>query len=166
VISVQGSRELQAAVLALKVVDRSLAKDIRAATVSVGGPVWKSEVSSRARTHQDQVVLAAGARVAGGNPPTAVAGSSSKRMRGGARPSELAGGVEFGALRNVRTTYTGRSPKGTAYQVTRRTKRQFPNRTPSGRVVFPAFKETAPRMTSLWVQLIVAKVYEALEEAG
>lgn len=163
-LSVEGSRELQAAVLALKVVDRSLAKEIRAATVSTMGPVWKTEVAGRARTLQDRVVLGAGARIAGGNPPVAMAGTSSKRMRGGGRPSQLAGGVEFGANRGARTTYTTHSPKGTSYRVTRRTKRQLPARNASGRVVYPAFREVAPRTVSLWVQLIVAKVYDALKE--
>lgn len=164
-IQVTGQRELAAVVLALKVVDRELAKDIRQATVRTIGPVWKNEVASHARTTQDRAVLVRGAAVRGGNPPVAVAGGSARRMRGGARPNELASPLEFGVKnRQARTRYLTHSRKGKAYPVTRRTQRQLPPRFPGGRVVFPAFKEVAPRATSLWVQLVVRKVYDAFSD--
>lgn len=163
-IKVQDSRELQAAVLALKVVNRELVKDIRVATVGVIGPAWTSEVQSRATTVQERIVLATNAKVLGGNPPTAIAGASGRRLSGGAKANQITGGVEFGTKsRGVFTTYT--SSRGrTNFRVKRRTSRQFRAFNSSGYVVYPAFAEIGPRLTSLWVQLIVRKVYDALPD--
>lgn len=164
-IDVRGARELQAVVLGLKVMDREVAKDIRQATVGTIGPVWRNEVTSRAHTTLDRVVLTGSAAVRGGNPPRAVAGASARRMKGGGRPQDLAMPVEFGVRNRDRyRTYTGRSPKGTPYRVHRRTTKQLPARNASGRVVFPALAEVGPRLVSLWVQLVVRKVYDAIED--
>jgi hypothetical protein len=163
VIDVRDSRELQAAVLGLKVIDRDLAKDIRRATVDTMSPVWRSRVDVLARTHQDRKVLLAGARIAGGNPPAALAGTSARRLKGGGRPQDLAARLEFGSnSRNAYRAYTGKSPRGKAYPVRRRTQRQLPPRFPRGRVAYPALAEMAPRMVSLWVQLVVRRVYQGL----
>lgn len=160
-MSVRGSDELRAVVLALKVVDRSVAKDIRAATVGMS-PTWAGQVSSHARSRRDERILVTGARIAGGNPPAALAGSSSRRMRGGGRPNELAGGQEFGSKsRSVKRSYSTRSPRGTVYTVKRRTQAGLPPSSPAGRVVFPAVADIGPRMVALWVQLVVRKVYDA-----
>jgi len=47
--------------------------------------------------------------------------------------------------------------------VERRTMRGLPTRTPKGRVVYQAFADLAPRMVSLWVQIVVKKYAEAAE---
>jgi hypothetical protein len=166
VLSVHGSRELQAVAIALKAARRDVRNDINKATRSTMSPVWKEEVASRARTSLDRRVLAQGVRILAGNPPTLVAANSSRRLPGGLIPSEQWQAVEFGANRNATTTYTGTSPRGTSYKITRHTRRQLPRRTPKGRVVFPAVKDFGPRLASLWVQLVVRVFNEAVEKGG
>jgi len=44
--------------------------------------------------------------------------------------------------------------------------RGLPSRTPKGRVVYQAFADVAPRIVSLWVQLVVKKYNDAAERKG
>lgn len=162
-LRVQSSRELQAAVLAFKGADRDLQSEIRRATAQTMNPVWRGIVQVNATTARDTRVLAQGARIRPGNPPTAIAATSRRRLSGGLVPVQAWQAFEFGADRNATTTYTRRSPGGGTHQVTRRTKRQLPPRIRTGRVVYPAFAEIAPRMVSLWVQLVVKKYLDAAE---
>jgi hypothetical protein len=104
-------------------------------------PVWRSLVDEHASSPIDKRVLAKGARVAAGNPPTAIAASSRRPLSGGFIPADDWPGREFGANRNATTTYTRRSPAGTTHQVTRHTRRQLPARNPSGRVVYAAVRQ-------------------------
>lgn len=165
-LSVRDHRELQAAVLALKAADRTLRTDINRATVQVGNQIWKPLVAAHATTHMDTRMLAVGARVKAGNPPAAMA-ANSRRPVGSSRrlvPADRWQAWEFGAVHGVPTTYQRRNRKrGGTHTVTRDTKAQLPRRAPKGRVVYPAFAEAAPRMVSLWVQLIVRKYAEAAE---
>lgn len=163
-ISVRDADELQAAVLALKLADRDLRREINRATVAVGNRIWKPLVAAHATRAMDARVLVPGARVKAGNPPTAVA-AASRRPIGRTRrlvPADSWHAFEFGAS-DREVTYDRRSRKGTVHRVTRHTRRQLPPRIRAGRVVFPAFAETAPRIVSLWVQLIVKKYAEAAE---
>lgn len=148
---------------------RSLESPVRSrinkATTSTMNPVWKSLVEVNATSHMDTRVLAKGARIASGNPPTAIAANSTRKI-GRLTPAEDFAGWEFGAERNAYSTYERRSPKGTVHTVRRRTQRHLPPRTPKGRVVYPAFAEIAPRMVSLWLQIIVKTVYDAAEGKG
>lgn len=164
-LSVRDSRELQATVLAIKGADRELRREINRATVQTGNAIWKPLVEAHASRPMDARVLTAGARIKGGNPPTAIAASSRRAIGKGRRlvPAEHWHAWEFGANREDTTTYQRRSPRGTVHQVTRRTKRHLPPRTRGGRVVYPAFAEAAPRMVSLWVQLTVRLYRDAAE---
>lgn len=165
-IRVGGSRQLQAAVLAFKAANRELRRDINAATRDTMNPVWRGEVSRRISDHFSSRLLDNGVRIAAGNPPAAKAAQSKRGIGDGRRliPAEHYALAEFGAKdREKRSTYQRRSPKGTAHSVTRRTRRGLPAHNRRGRVVYPAFAEVAPRMVSLWVQLIVRKYYDALE---
>lgn len=155
-------RELQAAVLALKGVEPAVRSAINKDMVATMGPVWKQLVAAHATTHQDTRFLVPGTRIAGGNPPVAVA-ANSRRKIGRQIPNESWQGIEFGAHRALGSTYQRRSPKGNVHTVTRRTRRHLPPRTPKGRVVYPAFAELAPRVVSYWVQSIVRIVAEAAE---
>jgi hypothetical protein len=157
-ISVRGDDRLKAAVLAVAAANRDLRRDINAATTSTIGPVWASEVTARAVTTLDRAALAKGARIKGGNPPSAVAASSTRKLKGGLIPADTWAPLEFGANRGKVTTYKRRGRKGGTHTVKRHTTRQLPARTRSGRVVMPAFAEVAPRTVSLWVSLVV-KVY-------
>jgi hypothetical protein len=166
VLSVRGSRELKAVALALKAARRDVRNDINKATRATLGPVWKAEIANRARTSLDRKVLAQGARIAAGNPPTLVAATSTRRLKGGLIPVESWHAVEFGADRAAVTTYTRASVKGNSHKVTRHTRRQLPPRYRKGRVVFPAAAELAARATALWVQLVVRVFNEAVEKGA
>lgn len=162
-LRVGDSPELQAAVLGFKVLPREIQKRIRQNTVRTMGGVWKDEVNARARTKMDRRMLAVGARIAGGNPPVAVAANSRRRVGDELMPVMDWPGWEFGANRDKRTTYSRRSPKGKVHKVTRRTRRQLPARDPDGRVVFAAVREVAPRLASMYVQTVVKTVHQAAE---
>lgn len=165
-LSVHGARELRAAVLAMRVARREVRNDINRATRQTFNPVWRQLVNDRARTSLDRRVLNTGVRVVAGNPPALVAAGSRRRLPGGLVPAEQWQGVEFGANRDKVTTYRRRSPSGGTHTVRRHTARQLPARQRTGRVVFPAVADIAPRIASLWVQLIVRKFSEAVEKGG
>ena len=160
----QESRELKAAILAMKAADRSLRSDINRSTVQVGNQIWKPLVAAHATRHMDTRVLAVGTRVKGGTPPVAVAANSKRAIGGRLIPAESWPAWEFGVgNRDAYSRYRRKSRKGTWHDVERRTMRGLPSRQPKGRVVYPAFAEAAPRMVSLWVQTIVRKYADAAE---
>lgn len=165
-ISVFGSREIRAVVLAIKLASRDLRNDLNRATRETMNPVWRSLVEQHAVTPLDRAVIAKGARILPGNPPVAVAATSRRRLKGGLVPADKWHAVEFGADRDKTTTYDRKSPRGTVHSVTRHTARQLPDRRRDGRVAFRAFAEIAPRMVALWVQLVVKKYAEAAEKTG
>lgn len=166
-LSAKGVPELRAAAIALKSVDRSLRSDINKATTQQGNAIWRTEVAAKTRRPLDEVILAKGARVAGGNPPTAIA-ANSRRPIGRSRrliPAERWPGYEFGTdNKDAYSEYQRKNRKtpGT-HRVQRRTMRHLPPRYRKGRVLWPAFAESAPRVASLWTQLIVKKVMDAAE---
>ena len=137
-LSVRYSRALEAAVLALKVMDKNLRNDINRSTKAMLDPVWKQAVASNASTAQDRAVIVKGARVKGGNPPIAVAATSRRPLSGGLVPQDMWPVYEFGGNQNRVTSYESRSPKGTRYTETRHTTRQIARRNKSGRVAYKA----------------------------
>lgn len=165
-LSVRDHRELQAVVLAMKAADRTLRTDINRATVETGNRIWQPLVQAHATTNMDTRMLAVGARVKAGNPPVAMAANSRRAVGRGRRlvPADLWHAWEFGADVAERVTYERRNrTTGGTHKVTRRTRAGLPRRTRKGRVVYPAFAQAAPRMVSLWVQLVVKKYAEAAE---
>lgn len=164
-IAVGDARELQAVVLALKAMNRDLRNAINRATTAELGPLWKSVVQLNAQRKMDSLVLAKGARVAGGNPPRLLAAQSTRGIGPGKRLVPAAGyaGYEFGALRNTYSQYERKSKSGGKHAVARRTMRNLRPRNPKGYVVYPALADFAPRLASLWVQLVMRKTYEAFE---
>jgi hypothetical protein len=161
VVSVGDDRALQAAVLAFKVADRGLKKRINDATRQTLNQPWKQGITQRAATRLEQRVLVPGARIAAGNPPTFVAATSKRRLRGGLVPDVHGAAVEFGAADDT-TTYDRRKPSGGTTSVTRHTARQLPRRRKTGPVMDTA-GELGGRAASLWVQLIVKTYYDAAE---
>lgn len=166
VLSAKGQPELRAAAIALKRVDRSLRSDINAAMRQQGNAIWRGEVEGRRVNALDGAILTKGARVAAGNPPVAIA-ASSKRPIGRSRrlvPDESWQAWEFGTDgRDFTKEYDRRSPNGTVHTVRRRTARQMPARAPKGRVLYPAVRDSAPRLAALFVKLVVSKVMDAID---
>lgn len=169
-LSAKGSPELRAAAIALKGVDRDLRSRINRATAQQGNEIWRSEVAAKTRRPLDQQILAKGARVAGGSPPVAVAASSRRPIGRDRRliPDERWPGYEFGTdNKDAYSRYQRRNRKtGGTHQVDRRTMRHLPPRYRKGRVLWPAFAESAPRVASLWVKSIVKSVMDAAEGKG
>ncbi|MBU4334957.1 MAG: hypothetical protein KJ548_00140, partial [Actinobacteria bacterium] len=160
-LSVKDHRSLQAAVLAMKAADGSLKSEINKATRQVLNPVWRSQVEAHlaGRGVMDSKVLGTGVRIAAGNPPVAKAAQSRRAIGDGKRiiPNEAYSWWEFGAPHWETHTYQrrNRTRGGTHTVHDRHTNRGLPDWTAKGRVVYPAFKDIAPRAVSLWVQLIV-----------
>lgn len=149
----------------MKSAGRELRNDINRATRAEMNPVWRSLVSLHSTYRRDGLVIARGARIKAGNPPVAVAATSKRPLSGGLVPAQDWHVIEFGAgARERYTTYRRRSPNGGTHLVRRRTMRGLPRRIRSGRVAYPAVADIAPRMVSLWVQIIVRKYLEAAEK--
>jgi hypothetical protein len=163
-LSVKDSPELRAAVLAMKAANRSLRSDINKATRRVLSPIWKQAVESRATYARDARVIAKGAKVKAGNPAVAQAATSTKALSGGLVPSRNWAWVEFGSERTKVSEYTRKNRRnGGTHTVRRHTQRGLPPRYRTGRIAYPAFAEVAPRIISLWVQLIIRKYKDAAE---
>lgn len=166
-LSVRGSRELQAAVLAVSQARRDIRNDLNRSTRALLSEPWKAEVAKHARTDLDRKVIVKGARILAGNPPVAIAAASTRKLAGGLVPTQDWPAVEFGASRNKTTTYPSRSPKGRAFTVhDRHTTRQLPPRIKGGRVAFAALEAIGPRLASLWVQQVVRTFAEGYERGG
>jgi hypothetical protein len=167
VISVgDAPRELRAVAAVLRVVEPEIRREINTRTRTELGPVWQRGVAERARTSLDRAVLLPGTRIAAGNPPTAIAANSKRRLSGGLVPQDEWAPVEFGGNRAKATTYRRRNPSGSTTSVTRHTARQLKPRNSSGWVVFDALAELGPRLASLWAATVVRTVYDKFEQRG
>ena len=166
VLSARGVPELRAAAIALKGVGRDLRSRINKATVQQGNTIWRGEVAAHTRRPLDETILAKGARVAGGNPPVAIAANSRRAIGRDRRliPEQRWQGYEFGTDRGAFSTYSRKNrTTGGTHQVRRRTTNHLPPRYRNGRVLWPAFSQAAPRVASLWVKVIVKSVMDAAE---
>jgi len=164
-ISVFNSKELQGTILAMKGMDRELAKQIRRVTKQIVQPVWQRAVAERAKTRLESLVLGSTARAAVSDQNVSLQSATIGRsLSGGLKPSASWHAVEFGADRDVYETYTTTSSRGKRYDVRRRTRRQLVTRKKTGYVVFPAVAEIIPRIASLWVQTTVRTFHEQLEK--
>lgn len=162
--SVYARRELQAVVVSMKALPRDVRSAVNKGTRETMNPVWRDLVARKARTPQDRAVLVKGARIAAGNPPRAIAASSRRPLAGGLRPADNAAAFEGGARNpNKRGRWSRRTPSGGTTTVQGWPDRQLPRHHRGGRVVYPAFRELAPRLVSLWVQTVMRKTYDALE---
>lgn len=157
---------LRAVALAMKLLDKDIRRNIAQATRAELGPMWGQALAAEVQTDMEALVLFQGAKVTPGNPAKVVAGSSKKPLSGGGVPVELARAYEFGAPGRFphQDTYTRTSTRGTSHDVTRHTMRQLPKAVRQGHVVYPAWAKIAPRIVSLWVQIVVRNIHEALEE--
>lgn len=163
-ISVFASSDLRVLLAAAKEVPKEVRKAIRTYTKQAAAPIWTEEVSSRVVTRVDERVLGKTARVAVSDQNVMLQSARIGRaLSGGLKPSQMAGGVEFGANRDDERSYQSKSRKGKAYTVTRHTKRQLPTRNTNGRVVLPASRASVPRIAALWIQTAARTVYDLLD---
>lgn len=157
-IDVRQSREMQAALLALRTVPRAIRAQVRKYTRQMVLPEWKKGLESRAVSRLDQKVLVKSSSVQVRDTNVVLRSGAKGKLK------DITKAVEFGADRDKRSTYQGRSPKGKRYSVTRRTAKQLAWRREEGRVVYPTANNLIPRIASLWVQTIIKTFYEALEK--
>lgn len=165
-IDALASRELQAIILGLSRADATVRKHVRQGLKPLAQTEWQKSVREHAETRLDHRVLGDTARAfpSDRNVRLSAAGIG-RKLTGGARPSEIYPGVEFGA-EDRRSTYDATSVKGKRFSVTRNTTAQLPRRTGRGRVFYPAANQMIPRIASLWAQTVVRTFAEALEQKG
>lgn len=162
-LNVLDSRELQATILALRAIDKTLAAQVRKYTKAVAAPEWSQALNRRATTRLEQRVIANTAVVTVTNQNVRVQSASKGRMlSGGLLPKSEYPAVEFGKNPS-KTTYTRISPRGQSHRVTAVVGRQFKRRNPRGYVFYPAAEEMIPRIAALWVQTTVKTIANALE---
>lgn len=163
VLDVQGSRELQAVVLSLQAADRQVRKDINAAARARLRPIWAEALRGNVRDRLDARVILPGASIAVGvRNVKATAAKSSKPLRGGLVPTRDWPGVELGASPG-RAEFKQRSRKGTIYERTMTTNRQFRRRRVRGAVAFDAAGELGVKLVGIWVRTIVETFQLAAE---
>lgn len=159
--SAKSLAEFRGAALALKAVAKEIRNDINRTTRAEGSTWWKEAIEQRATTRMDKLVLAKGARIQPGNPARAIAASSRRPLADGLVPDTDARAWEFGTTEpEHQDTYKRKD----GASVTRHVKRQLPRATNQGRVVYPAWADTGPRLVAMWVQVIVRKIHESLEQ--
>lgn len=159
-----GPREIRAAVLALKQVDRDLRRDINRRMRETMNPVWKGALNERVSWAPEQALLK-GARVAAGNPPRILAAASKRPWKRGKTliPRQHWHALEYGSSSQAYTKYQRRSPLGNVHEVNRRTKAHLKPRNHRGYVIGPSLAEMLPRLSSLFVQSVIRGVLDALE---
>ena len=162
-LDVTGSRELQAVILALRQMDRTLRKQIFKYSRQAIAPDWKEAIASASTTDIERQVLLRGARAdVSADKVTLVAASSRKKLRGGASPADIGHAVEFGAPWR-RAEISATSSKGKRYGYTRTVNKQFKPRRAGGHVAYPVALRNVSRYTRLWTQITVRVMHEAVE---
>lgn len=155
-LDINGSRELQATVLALRQAQREIRVDINKTARGRIRPLWQSAVSARARTRLQQRVIAAGTRAnASDRGVTLFAATRSRPLKGGLVPSFEWAGAEFGMSPKPSQPFTQRSRRGRSYSRTMIVGRQFRGRTADGAVAFDAASEVGTKLVAMWVRTVV-----------
>jgi len=162
-ITVFGSQELQATLLALKTLDRETRKQIRTHTKTMAEKEWGNALKEHALTTLEHKVLVATARVAVSDQNVTLKSASvGRKLSGGLNPKTDAAAVEFGADPG-KVTYQATNRQGTTYNVTRNTRAQLRPRKSTGYVVYPAAASIIPRIASLWIQTTARTIYDMLD---
>lgn len=162
-ITIFGSKELQAVVLAMRTLDRDSRKEIRKHVKDMAQPAWQQALAENAQTRLEHRVLARTGRVrVSDQNVTLTAASVGRPLAGGLQPKQQYHAVEFGADPED-VTYTATSKNGKRYKVTRNTRAQLRPRNAKGYVVYPAAAEMIPRIAAMFVQTVVRTVHEKLE---
>lgn len=170
-ISVKGSRELQAVVLALKVVDQNLRPEMYARTRQHILPDWTSSIQERINARDNSklhtALLMKGTRVGVGTQGVNVtAAASTKAIRKGSTLSPAGNFylAEFGA--NPKEVNVRGRRGGTQYEYQRKVNTGFLSRSRKGRFAYRAADEIISRSVALWVQTVVQVINEAVEKGA
>lgn len=168
-LSVKGSKELQAVVLALKTVDKNLRPEMYARTRQHILPDWSSsiqnKISGQGKTRLNTALLMKGVRATVGTQGVGVvAAASTKAIRKGSTltPAQNWPAAEFGAKPRV-ANIQGRRGE-TRYNYKRTINTQFLPNNRKGKFAFRAANEIVSRSVALWVQTVVQVISEAVEK--
>ena len=167
-LSVKGSKQLQAVVLALKVVEPKLRPEMYARTRQKILPDWTTGIQERINAQPYSKVntaLLKGQRVAVGTQGVSVlAAQSSKAVRPGStlNPRENWGAAEFGT--KPREQLIRGSRNGNRYLYRRKIMTGFLPNNRKGKFAFRQAEEIITRSVAMWVQTVVQVISEAVEE--
>lgn len=161
-ISVLITRELQVLLQAIKEVPKETAKALRTHTQRAAAPIWEESVRGHVTDRMQTRVLGDTARVSVTDSNVLLKSAATGTMANGTPKALLAAGTEFGADPNFTRPVT--NAQGTTFR--RHTKRQFRRPRSGGYVVYPAARDSIPRLASLWVQTAVRTFMETVERDG
>jgi hypothetical protein len=136
-VAVTRSREWDAAVAAMKVIDRSFASAIKKYIKAMADPETKKAVQQRVRTKLQQRVLA--------NTTTTAVSNASVTMKAGSRGLPLSGGLTMSAAA-APTDFGSNKYK------------QFGPRSRKGKAFYPGALSMVPRIGSMWAQTVVKTI--------
>jgi hypothetical protein len=134
-ISIDKSKELQTTIALLETADKSIAKDIDAASKRDIDPVWQDAVAGKVHDKAETAVLGSTARTLVGPANVRLrTGWGGQTLSGGGTVQQLAGGTEFGS--------NGRY-------------KQFGPRRKAG-PTYDAAAKTIPKIASIWAKVTIA----------
>lgn len=168
-LSVRGSRELQAVVLALKSVDSSLRPEMYKRTREHILPDWRGgiqeKIAAKPYANVNAALLLKGTRVAVSAQGVGVAAATSGRpvAKGSTLiPQKNWAAAEFGT-KPRKAIINGRRGN-TRYQYQRQIMTGFLPNNRKGKFAFKTANEIIGRSVALWVQSTVQVIYEAFEK--
>lgn len=167
-LSVKGSKQLQAVVLALKTTEPKLRPEMYARTRQKILPDWTTGIQEKINAKpyaKLNTALLKGQRVAVGTQGVSVlAAQSSKGVRSGSTltPRENWAAAEFGA-KPREAVIRGRRGS-TQYTYRRKIMTGFLPNNRKGKFAFRQAEEIVSRSVALWVQTVVQVISEAVEE--
>ena len=167
-LSVKGSKQLQAVVLALKTTEPKLRPEMYARTRAKILPDWTTGIQEKINAKpyaKLNTALLKGQRVAVGTQGVSVlAAQSSKGVRSGSTltPRENWAAAEFGA-KPREAVIRGRRGS-TQYTYRRKIMTGFLPNNRKGKFAFRQAEEIVSRSVALWVQTVVQVISEAVEE--
>lgn len=170
-IDVTSSRELQAVLLAIRGASTEISRQYRQRVKAVADDAWLEAIRGRVSTRMQSRVLLGSARTAVSNQNVRLSAGTvgrplSKRTggAGAARPVDLLRAVEFGGSQTKYSDYQRRARGATGkHDVRRRTLTGYGAFNRKGNAVYPALKETVPRIAALIVQTCVRTLRDAFE---
>lgn len=162
-ISVFESKELRAAIVTMKGLDRDIAANVRKHVRGQLLPIWRTELAQHSTTKLENRVLVDSARVTVTDKQATIkSGAGAKRLSGGGTITQLAPATEFGVNQTKPRPVTNR--KGTTYK--RRVGTAFHKRKRAGYVAWPAVADGVPRIAAVWVGTIMRTVHDTFEKVG
>ena len=154
------SKDLQRIITVARGLDREVAARLRRHTKQEAEPIWRESVRGHVTTRLQTRVLSDTTRVSVSDSNVMLKSATTGKLSSGVSAGALASMVEFGAMPDKRVRQ--RSRKGKSY--TRRLGHVVGLPRRKGYVVFPAVRDSIPRVASLWAQTTLRTVAEEFEK--